>query len=329
MSALVVALPSKGRLQEQAIAFLSDAGIHLNQSRGARDYTASFTGLDDVAVTLLSASEIADELHAGRVHMGISGQDLLHEHGADAGQRVIAVENLGFGRANVIVAVPRAWIDVSTMADLDDVASGFHLRHHRRLRIATKYVNLTRAFFARHGITDYRIVESLGATEGAPAAGTAEAIVDITTTGATLAANDLKILSDGLILESQAVLAASLRAAWSDDARQAARSLLERIAARAQAKAAQIIRVRMDHGVEAALPALERSLGAKILSRPAVGNAAGEAAILIPDANLATAIALLRGTGTQGAISAQKAEYVFNPENALYRKLEDKLDRAQ
>jgi ATP phosphoribosyltransferase len=325
MSALVVALPSKGRLQEQAIAFLADAGLHLNQSRGARDYAASFVGLTDITVKLLSAGEIADELHAGRIHMGISGQDLLHEHGAGADERVITIEKLGFGRANVVVAVPRAWIDVSTMADLDDVASGFHLRHHRRLRVATKYLNLTRAFFARHGIADYRIVESLGATEGAPAAGSAEAIVDITTTGATLAANELKVLDDGLVLESQAVLAAALRASWSDLARQAARALLERIAARAQAKSGQIVRVRMDHGVEAALPALERSLGAKILARPAVGNAAGEAAFLISNANLSTAIALLRGTGTQGAISTQKAEYVFTSENALYAKLETRL----
>lgn len=325
MSALVFALPSKGRLQEQALAFLSDAGLHLNQARGARDYTASFDGVDDVAVKLLSASEIADELHTGGVHMGISGQDLLHEHNAGADGRVVAIENLGFGRANVVVAVPRAWIDVSTMADLDDVASGFHLRHHRRLRVATKYVNLTRNFFARHGISDYRTVESLGATEGAPAAGTAEAIVDITTTGATLAANDLKILTDGLILESQAVLAAALRASWTDAARHAARTLLERIAARAQAKAAQIIRVRVDQGVEAALPALEKNLSAKTLSRSAVGNAAGEVTILVPDANLAAAIAMLRAAGAQGAISAQKAEYVFTSDNPLFAKLDNSL----
>ncbi|MEQ1864429.1 MAG: ATP phosphoribosyltransferase, partial [Micropepsaceae bacterium] len=254
-----------------------------------------------------------------------SGQDLLHEHGAGADGRVVAIEQLGFGRANVVVAVPRAWIDVSTMADLDDVASGFHLRHHRRLRVATKYVNLTRNFFARHGISDYRTVESLGATEGAPAAGTAEAIVDITTTGATLAANDLKILSDGLILESQAVLAAALRASWTDTARHAARTLLERIAARAQAKAAQIIRVRVDQGVEAALPALERNLSAKILSRSAVGNAAGEVTILVPDANLAAAIAMLRSAGAQSAVTSQKAEYVFTPDNPLFAKLQANL----
>jgi ATP phosphoribosyltransferase len=261
------------------------------------------------------------------VHFGISGEDLLRERGSSE-DRVHVVEKLGFGRANLVVAVPRAWIDVSTMADLDDVAATFHVRHHRRLRVATKYLNLTRAFFAGHGIADYRIVESLGATEGAPAAGTAEVIVDITTTGTTLAANELKVLDDGVILESQAVLAASLQAQWSDDARQAAHALLDRIAARALARSAQIVRVRMDHGVEAALPALERSLGAKILSRSAVGNGAGEASILVPEANLTAALAVLRGTGAQGTVSSHKADFIFAAHNSLYARLYAKLSGA-
>ena len=121
---------------------------------------------------------------------------------------------LGFGRADVVVAVPELWIDVWTMEDLDDVAAGFRARHGRRLRIASKYWNLTQGFFAAHGIALYRVVESLGATEGAPAAGTADAIVDITTTGATLAANHLKVLEDGVILRSEAQLAMSKVAAW-------------------------------------------------------------------------------------------------------------------
>jgi ATP phosphoribosyltransferase len=321
MSALVFAIPSKGRLQEQALAFLADAGLDLSQSRGARDYAAKLTGVDDVTVALLSAGEIADELNAGRVHFGISGEDLLREHGQAAAERTLVVEKLGFGRANVIVAVPRAWIDVATMSDLDDVAASFRTKHHRRLRIATKYVNLTRDFFAGHGIGDYRIVESLGATEGAPAAGTAEAIVDITTTGATLAANDLKVLDDGLILESQAVLAASLAATWSDAARAAARLILERIAARALAKRAQIIRVRLDPGVEAALPALEHTLGAKLLSK----SAGGEATVVVPDANLATAITFLRASGAQGTVTSERADYIFAAENPLFAKLQEKL----
>jgi len=319
MSALVFAVPSKGRLQDQVLAFLSDAGLRLEQLR-ERDYIAKFAGVDGL-VSLLSAGEIADELHNGRVHLGITGEDLLHERAAFAHERVLTIERLGFGRADVVVAVPRSWIDVNTMADLDDVATAFHLRHHRRLRVATKYVNLTRGFFARHGIADYRIVESFGATEGAPAAGTAEAIVDITSTGATLAANDLKVVPDGTILESQAVLSASLHAAWDDGARSAARALLERIGARAQAKASQIVRVRMDQGVEAALPALETRFGAKVLTRAALG----EAGILVPDANLSAAIDLLRATGAQGALSVRKADYVFTLDNPLFTRLKERL----
>ncbi len=133
----------------------------------------------------------------------------MRESIADADKRVLLIDNLGFGSANVVVAVPQAWIDVRTMADLDDVTTGFRAQHNRRMRVATKYINLTRTFFAAHGVVDYRIVESAGATEGAPAVGTAEMIVDITTTGATLAANGLKVLDDGVILRSQANLVAS------------------------------------------------------------------------------------------------------------------------
>ena len=153
------------------------------------------------------------------MHLGITGEDLVREMIPHADDKVVLLDGLGFGYANVVVAVPQAWIDVRSMADLDDVATAFRLKHDRRMRVATKYINLTRGFFASHGIIDYRIVESAGATEGAPAAGTAELIVDITTTGATLAANGLKVIEDGMILRSQANLVAARGADWSDGAR--------------------------------------------------------------------------------------------------------------
>ena len=187
----VVAVPSKGRLQENAEAFFARAGLMLAKPGGARDYRGTISGLDNVEIAYLSASEIAANLARGAVHLGVTGEDLVRESIPDADRRVAMIDTLGFGHANVVVAVPQAWIDVRTMADLDDVASGFREQHNHRMRVATKYINLTRAFFARHGVGDYRIVESAGATEGAPAAGSAELIVDITTTGATLAANGL------------------------------------------------------------------------------------------------------------------------------------------
>lgn len=205
-----LALPSKGRLKEQALEALAKAGLPVVQPGDQRKYRARLDGRNDVEVLFLSASEIAAELGQGAVDLGVTGEDLLRESRADWDARTEIVSQLGFGRADVVVAVPDVWLDVETMADLDDVAADFRQRHGRWLRIATKYWRLTQQFFSqKHGIQVYRIVESLGATEGAPAAGSADVIVDITTTGATLRANHLKVLEDGVILRSQACLVAS------------------------------------------------------------------------------------------------------------------------
>ena len=228
---LIIAVPSKGRLQENATAFFARAGLEFAKAAGSRGYRGIIKGMPGVEIAFLSASEIVTHLVQGSAHFGVTGEDLIREQAADADTAISLVTPLGFGHANVIVAAPQAWIDVSCMADLDDVAVDLRTRRGRKMRVATKYVNLTRAFLARHGIADYRIVESLGATEGTPASGAAEIIVDITTTGATLAANALKVLDDGVILRSQANLAASLQADWSPQARSAARAILTRIAA--------------------------------------------------------------------------------------------------
>lgn len=207
---ITIALPSKGRLKEQALEIFSRAGLTVVLPDDDRKYRATVEGRADIEIAFLSASEIANEVGLGNVDLGVTGEDLLREKLADWETKAEIVARLGFGRADVIVAVPESWLDVDTMADLDDVAADFRQRHGRRLRIATKYWRLTQQFFSGlHGIQVYRIVESLGATEGAPAAGSADVIVDITTTGSTLRANHLKILSDGVILRSQACLAAS------------------------------------------------------------------------------------------------------------------------
>src|SRR6185312_11427957 len=228
------AVPSKGRLKEQVEAWLADCGLDLAVSGGARGYLASLKGLPGAQVRLLSAADIADALGAGEAHIGITGEDLLRERG-DLESRVLLLRALGFGRADLVVAAPKSWLDVDTMADLEEVAHDYLARTGRRMRVATKYLSQTRAFFARHGVVDYRIAESGGATEGAPAAGSAELIVDITTTGATLAANGLKILTDGVILKSQAQLTASLKASWSKAQLAVAEQILRVVEARAAA----------------------------------------------------------------------------------------------
>jgi ATP phosphoribosyltransferase len=209
---ITLALPSKGRLKEQATQALARAGLVIDEPSDHRQYNARMKGFDGVEVAYLSASEIAREVGEGHVDLGVTGEDLLCETFGDWSERTEIAARLGFGRADVVVAVPEVWLDVATMADLDDVAADFRQRHGRRLTIATKYWRLTQQFFSQlHGIQVYRIVESLGATEGAPAAGLADVIVDITTTGSTLKANRLKVLEDGVILKSEACLVRSRR----------------------------------------------------------------------------------------------------------------------
>lgn len=215
---VTLAIPSKGRLKEQALEVLAKAGLAVILPDDDRKYRARIDGRDDVEIAFLSASEIAGEIGQGAVDLGITGEDLLRENVADWESKAAIEVQLGFGQADVVVAVPESWLDVDTMTDLDDVAAEFRQRHGRRLRIATKYWRLTQQFFSgKHGIQVYRIVESLGATEGAPAAGSADIIVDITTTGSTLRANRLKILSDGIVLRSQACLVRSLKARSAAD----------------------------------------------------------------------------------------------------------------
>ncbi|MBC7311757.1 MAG: ATP phosphoribosyltransferase [Rhizobium sp.] len=204
---ITIGLPSKGRMKDDCQAIFERAGMKIVAVGNDRSYRGRVEGVDDIEIAFLSASEIAREIGAGTVDFGVTGEDLIREGLAEADKRVEICARLGFGHADVVVAVPEIWLDVDTMADLGDVAADFRARHGRRLAIATKYWRLTQQFFSsQHGIQLYRIVESLGATEGAPAAGQADIIVDITSTGSTLRANHLKILSDGVILRSEACL---------------------------------------------------------------------------------------------------------------------------
>jgi len=319
---LVLAVPAKGRLQENAEAFFGRSGLQLVKPRGARDYRGAVAGLDGIEVAYLSASEITTQLAQGAVHMGVTGEDLIREQIPDADARVVLIEGLGFGFANVVVAVPQAWIDVRTMADIDDVATAFRHRHDRKMRVATKYINLTRDFFARQGVVDYRIVESSGATEGAPAAGTAEMIVDITTTGTTLSANALKIIDDGIILRSQANLVASRTAPWTAEQRETARVILDRITAQQRARSFREVRARF--------PACDARLVAAARERFSVETpfggptSSGMLTLHCPPAQVYALTSFLRDNGAE-AVAVADLDYVFSKENPLFAKLQAAL----
>lgn len=228
-SKLIFAVPSKGRLMEATTGVLAEGGLEVRKTGSERGYRGEIVDVGDVEIAFISASEIANALRIGQVHLGVTGEDLIREEIADAENRVKFLKPLGFGHADVVVAVPACWIDVRAMEDLDEVAIAFRREHQRRMRVATKYVNLTRRHFSYYGISDYRIVESLGATEGTPAAGTAELIVDITSTGTTIRANGLKQIEGGTILKSEANLIESRMAEWTPELRAVQNDILKRL----------------------------------------------------------------------------------------------------
>jgi ATP phosphoribosyltransferase len=318
-AALTIAVPAKGRLQENAEAFFARAGLKLVKPRGVRDYRGTVVGLEGIEIAYLSASEITQQLAQGAVHLGITGEDLVREMIPDADSKVILVDALGFGHANVVVAVPQAWIDVRRMADLDDVATAFRLRRDRRMRVATKYINLTRGFFASHGVVDYRIVESSGATEGAPAAGTAELIVDITTSGATLAANGLKVIDDGLILRSQANLVAARGADWNGSARDTVRLVLDRITAHTRASAFREVRTRFSGCNDELLASMKARFG--VVTPFGGPTSSGMLTLHCPPEQVHGLALFLREHGAP-SVAVAELEYVFARDNPLYEKLE-------
>jgi ATP phosphoribosyltransferase len=230
---LIFAIPSKGRLMEQCADALRNAGIVVRKTGPDRGYRGEIEGLAGVEVAFVSASEIVRHLRSGEAHLGITGRDLVEEYIDDWPSKVAIVRAFEFGPADVVVAVPDFWLDVHVMADLEEIAVAFRRKHRRRLRVASKYMNLTRRFFTANDVASYRIVESLGATEGAPAAGSADLIVDITTTGETLRANGLRVLEDGVILQSRASLVRALAPCRSDVAAAAEAEIMRRLNGRA------------------------------------------------------------------------------------------------
>jgi ATP phosphoribosyltransferase len=312
---LAIAIPSKGRLKEQTEAWLYDCGFRLEVDGGERGYRATIAGLPGVQVQLLSAADIAAGLDSGDLHLGVTGEDLLRERGDHLDTHVLLLRALGFGRADLVVAAPQSWLDVDTMADVEEVAAAHLHRTGRRMRVATKYMVQTRAFFAKVGVADYRIVESGGATEGAPAAGAAELIVDITTTGATLQANGLKILGDGVILRSQAQLAAGLTATWTPAQLATVRRLLGVVEARARALKLSLL----------AWP-VEQAAKAETITKPFVDKGASRRAngLLVASDTLFDVATALSAAGV-GPVSVSRPEFAFEPTSTAADNLAARL----
>ena len=226
---LKLGIPSKGRLMDKTFGWFAARGITLTRTGSAREYAGAVEGIDGVSLVLLSAGEIPRELAMGRLHLGVTGTDLIREKLPLWQDQVKEVAALGFGRADLILAVPQFWVDVDTVDDLDAAAAAFRIAHGHRMRIATKYHRLVRDYLRQAGVADYALVDSQGATEGTVANETAEMVADITSTGETLRANHLKLLSDGPILNSQATLWQSRVATFDAAGASALQQILARL----------------------------------------------------------------------------------------------------
>ena len=206
MSKIKIGLPSKGRLKDESLAFLKSKKLEVTNLFGERNYFFSIKNNKEIDGIFLHAREIIERINDGTLDIGISGLDLLKELPEAYLENVKIFKKLNFGFADLVVAVPKDWIDVQNMADLEEVSFEFREKYGRRMRVATKYPNLTESFFLSKGISQYRVVSSLGATESYPFTGSSELITDITSTGSTLKANNLRIINDGIILKSSAYI---------------------------------------------------------------------------------------------------------------------------
>ena len=203
---ITIGLPSKGRLKDKAISFFDKNGLRILQNKKERNYFGTIKNRSNIRIIFLHAKEIVQRLGDGTIDVGVSGLDLLNESGKNLRDKIKIKRKLDFGNANLVVAVPDDWIDVQTIADLEEVSFDLRSKRNSRLRVATKYPNLTNDFFISKGVTQYKIITSLGATETYPFIGSSEIITDISSTGKTLADNNLRVLKDGLILKSSACL---------------------------------------------------------------------------------------------------------------------------
>ena len=201
-----IGIPSKGRLRKNILKIFKKNKLNLISERGERDLLGSIKNFSNVKILYLHAREIVERLGDGSLDLGFSGYDLLKESEINIQNKINVVKKYGFGKATLVVAIPDPWIDVQTVADLEEIAFEFKDKKKKRLRVATKYPNLTREFLFSKGVTQFKLVSSLGATEAYPFTGSSEIIIDITSTGETLRANNLRILKDGKILKSEACM---------------------------------------------------------------------------------------------------------------------------
>lgn len=327
---IVFAIPSKGSLYEGTLEFLSDAGLPVKYG-SQRQYTARLGGIEGVSVLFQRAEEVPMKVATGAADIGLTGEDLFREQALHSDKLLLVLRALGYGQARLVVAVPTTWIDVSSVEDLAEVAMAFRLKHGRTLRMATKFPNLAREFLAGHGIVDYAIVESLGATESAPSSGVADLVIDLTSSGKTLTDNHLKTIKNGTVISSQACLIGNRRIATLDEARlERLETFLDIIESHLRGKDTFNLQAVVHRSKLNDLNRLtQQSRVAHSLF--ASGEGGGDSFVVIrmtcPQSNLHQLIRRLRQCGAEEII-VTRPEYVFQAQSESFQQLRRALKKS-
>ena len=222
-----IGLPSKGRLKDESLKVFRKSKLFIKDSK--RNYLSEINNFVSNKIIFSHAREIIERLADNSLDLGISGYDLLKESLPGLQNNIQVNSHLNFGFAELVVAVPNDWIDVQTIADLEEISFDFKNKNTSKFRVATKYPNLTNEFLLSKGLTQYKIVNSLGSTEMYPFTDQSEIITDITSTGATLKANKLRVLKDGDILKSSACILVSKKSLRDKYKKEAIKKLLNKI----------------------------------------------------------------------------------------------------
>ena len=334
---LVLALPSKGQLGDKSQEFLRSCGFNVTRGDNARAYTGRLTGISGVGIMFFRPDEIPARVEAGDAHVGITGEDLFRENLEEKSSAAILIKNLGYGTARLVVAVPNSWIDVRCIEDLEEVAVQFRRVHGHSIRVATKFTRLTRDFFRKHGITDYQIVNSIGATEGTPSSGMAELIVDLTSTGATIAQNHLKEISAGTVLESSAGLVVSTRVeVWTESRLRSFCRLVDTMEARLEVARSTMIHFSVPRSSAAkACVALVEQHGCNVpaeqsheTKRGAAADQFVERVAICPQKNVYGAVTLLRELGSTQVL-VQRPEFIYRHRSSYTDQFQQMLKRRK
>jgi ATP phosphoribosyltransferase len=329
---LRVALPSKG-MEDDTLRFLTAAGLSVDRSN-PRQYRAALRAPAGVSVLFQRAGDIFAKVDEGSVDLGITGYDIVAEDQHEDSDVAVLYRELGYGRCQLVLAVPDGWVDVSSLADLAEIALSLRASG-RELRVATKYANLTRQFLYEHGLNHFSIVASQGALEAAPTMGYSDVVADLTSSGVTLRENRLKTIAGGTILKSEACLIGNKRLLASSESKLArTRAILELIEAylhgRNYVSITANVRGESEEAVARQITADETIAGLRgpTISRvfPKVGGERGWHAVTIVVRRdlLLTAVEHLRKAGA-AEMSVQDVHFVFEHRCWSYEAFERQL----